>query len=105
MFNLYYKKIIKNFITVISLKCFNQINTSTRFFDLDPQLWDTDDKYKIGFNIVQSSKVVNDATGRSIKLIEDYNSIIAKNEDQKQYLLQVVRDYRQKYPKYQKYLY
>lgn len=48
--------------------------------------------------MVQQLKVVNDTAERSIKLIEDYNSIITKNEDQKQFLLQVVRNYRQKYP-------
>ncbi|KAL4135150.1 hypothetical protein QTP88_006793 [Uroleucon formosanum] len=66
--------------------------------DLEPQLWDTDENYKIGFHMVQQLKVVNDTAERSIKLIEDYNSIITKNEDQKQFLLQVVRNYRQKYP-------
>lgn len=36
-----------------------------------------------------------------MKLIEVYNSIITfitKDEDQKQYLLQIVKDYKNKYP-------
>lgn len=48
--------------------------------------------------MVQQLKVVNDTAERSMKLIENYNSIITKNEDQKQFLLQVVRNYHQKYP-------
>jgi len=92
------EKKIENFITVDSLKFFTRFNLSTSFLDLEPQLWDTDENYKIGFHMVQQLKVVNDTAERSIKLIEDYNSIITKNEDQKQFLLQVVRNYRQKYP-------
>ncbi|KAL4103442.1 hypothetical protein QTP88_018819 [Uroleucon formosanum] len=92
------EKKIENFITVDSLKFFTRFNLSTNFLDLEPQLWDTDENYKIGFHMVQQLKVVNDTAERSIKLIEDYNSIITKNEDQKQFLLQVVRNYRQKYP-------
>jgi len=92
------KKKIENFITVDSLKFFTRFNLSTSSLDLEPQLWDTDENYKIGFHMVQQLKVVNDTAERSIKLIEDYNSIITKNEDQKQFLLQVVRNYRQKYP-------
>lgn len=92
------EKKIENFITVDSLKFFTRFNLSTSFLDLEPQLWDTDENYKISFHMVQQLKVVNDTPDRSIKLIEDYNNIITKNEEQKQFLLQVVRNYRQKYP-------
>jgi len=42
--------------------------------------------------------VVNDVAERNVKLIEEYNTILTKDEDQKQYLLQVVNEYRKKYP-------
>jgi len=91
-------KKIENCITVDSFNFFTRFNLSTSFLDLEPQLWDTDENYKISFHMVQQLKVVNDTAERNIKLIEDYNRIITKNKDQKQFLLQVVRNYCQKYP-------
>ena len=43
-------------------------------------------------------KVVNDTAERGVKLIQDYNSIITNDEDQKQYLLQVVQQHRRNFP-------
>jgi len=43
-------------------------------------------------------KVVNDSAERGVALIEEYNSIITRKENQKQYLLQVVQDHRRKFP-------
>ena len=43
-------------------------------------------------------KVVNDIAERGMKLIEDNNKIITNDEQQKQYLLQVVSNYRKKLP-------
>lgn len=34
--------------------------------------------------------------------MEDYNKLFTKNEKQKQYVLQIVSDYRRKFPGYKK---
>ena len=41
-------------------------------------------------------KVVNDIAERGVKLIEDYNKLITNDEQQKQYLLQVVSNYKKR---------
>lgn len=43
-------------------------------------------------------KVVSDAAERGVKLIGDFKNLITKNEDQKQFLIQTIHDYRQRYP-------
>lgn len=43
-------------------------------------------------------RVVNDIAERGVALIEEYNKLITINEEQKQYLLLVVKQHRQKYP-------
>lgn len=48
--------------------------------------------------VVNYINVVNDIAKRGFKLIEEYNTKITNGEIQKQYLLQVVCDYRNKYP-------
>ena len=37
--------------------------------------------------------MVNDVAERSIKLMPDFNNLITRDEDQKQFLLQVVQEY------------
>lgn len=82
-------------------------------------MWGENEQYKRGQEIIGSLQVVNDTAERGVKLIQEFNSRITKNEDQKQYLLQVyfidivyfficfnticisfqvVQEYRKKYP-------
>ena len=49
-------------------------------------------------SIVTALKVVNDTAERGVKLIQDYNLILTKDEEQKQFLLQVVQEHRRLYP-------
>jgi len=42
--------------------------------------------------------VVNDLAKRGVALIEQYNSILTKDEEQKQFLLQVVEEHRRRFP-------
>lgn len=45
---------------------------------------------------------INDAAERGVKLIEEYNNILPKKEEEKQYLLQVVTDYRKNFKSHTK---
>ena len=53
-------------------------------------MWKPNDEYIFGKNIVTKLRIVNDTRGRGIKLcITDYNRLITKSEEQKQFLLQI----------------
>ena len=39
-------------------------------------------------------KVTNDLAERGVKLMEEYNKILTNDEQQKQYLLQIVKKFR-----------
>ena len=45
-----------------------------------------------------SLKVVNDVAERGVKLITDFNNLFTKDEEQKQYILQVVHKCQMLYP-------
>jgi len=47
---------------------------------------------------VTGLKVVNDTAERGVKLIQDFNSCLTKDEEQRQYLLQVVSECRHIFP-------
>ena len=61
-------------------------------------MWDKNEDFQKGLNIVNNLHVTNDTAERGVKLMEEYNMVLTKNEDQKQYVLQVIDDYRRKYP-------
>ncbi|KAL4091591.1 hypothetical protein QTP88_026257 [Uroleucon formosanum] len=93
----YAKKDINDFISIQSSNFFNRFGIPMDFLDLDPKLWNENDQYKKSKELVNNINVVNDIVERGVKLIEDYNKLLTKNEDQKQYLLQVVSEYRQQF--------
>lgn len=76
-------------ITYKSIKLFDRFDIQTNFLSLDPIYWEENEEYKKGKQIVRSLKVVNDTAERHVKLMEKFNCKITKNEEQKQFLLQV----------------
>ncbi|KAG0714114.1 hypothetical protein GWK47_014766 [Chionoecetes opilio] len=63
-----------------------------------PETWETEATFLDMKRNVSQMKVVNDAAERGIALATSFNSIIAKDEVQKQYLLKVVGKHRREQP-------
>ena len=61
-----------------------------KFLYAHPRTWPTDAGYNRMFKVIRNLKVVNDVAERGVKLVTDYAGIITPDEDQKQYLYQVV---------------
>jgi len=55
-----------------------------------PDTWSTDNDYIVGQRKVRSLKVVNDAAERGVALIQAFSGVLTNQEEQKQFLLQVV---------------
>jgi len=66
-----------------SMMMFKRFGLSTNFLKIDPSEWNTQNYYIQGQKTIRSLKVVNDTAERGVKLIEEFNHKIAKNEDQK----------------------
>ena len=71
-----------------------RFNINSDYIETSPSTWESNLEYKRGKDIVSKLKVVNDTAERGVKLIENFNTIGSKNEEQKQYMLQVVTEYR-----------
>ncbi|XP_044596697.1 uncharacterized protein LOC123273359 [Cotesia glomerata] len=69
-----------------------------QFMDKDPELWAFDQDYLHCKSVFSDLKVVNDLAERGVALIQDFNNCLTRNEEQKQYLLQVVEEHRKKFP-------
>lgn len=62
------------------------------------EVWPDDEEFKGAERVIMVLSVVNDAAERGVKLIQDFNDILTRDEEQKQFLLQVVQDHRRLYP-------
>ncbi|KAL4088950.1 hypothetical protein QTP88_024028 [Uroleucon formosanum] len=75
--------------TTNSLKFFSRFKISSEFLNIDPVEWKNNLEYNNAREIISLIKVVYDTAERNVKLMEDFNQKITKNEEQKQFLLQV----------------
>lgn len=93
---------IKDFICESSNKLFKRFSINTDFLNIDPSNWECNEHFIKALALIQNIPVTNDVAERGVKLMEDYNEKITKDEHQKQYLLQVVYDYRKQFPDHKK---
>ncbi|GBP87160.1 hypothetical protein EVAR_62629_1 [Eumeta japonica] len=85
---------LEAFVTQRTLKTLSALDIKDSFLELPTDTWNDNDDYLQGKNCVKKLRVVNDTAERGVKLFEDYNTILTKNEDKKQFLLHVVEENR-----------
>lgn len=89
---------LNNFVSSETMKFFDRFEICTDFLQTDPSTWSLNENYIIGRDKCRNIKVVNDCAERCVQLFTNYNQILTKDESQKQYLLQVVKDYITQFP-------
>lgn len=92
------EKQLSDFVSEHTRNLFTALNVPQNFLTKCPDTWDSDNDYIAGKRKVRSLKVVNDAAERGVALIQQFNGILTKQEDQKQFLLQVVDKHRHDFP-------
>ena len=58
----------------------------------DPIVWEYENSFQIGLEILK--KLQNDTAKRALKFMEDYNKTPSRSEEKKQFILQIVSEYR-----------
>lgn len=86
------------FITKKSLFIFHQFKLSHGFLEKEPENWKDDESFQASLVLLKDIKVVNDIAERAVALMEEYNELLTRDEEQKQYLLHVVKYHRTQYP-------
>lgn len=89
---------LADFVNSGTTKFFDRFGLETDFLVKDPSTWLNDECYQNNLKKIVKLKSVNDVAERGVKLIEEYNGLLTKNQEQQQFMLQVVSDYRRKYP-------
>lgn len=91
-------KDVSDFISVESLSLFKKFDLPYDFIDEDIRNWSSIESYRECKQFFEKLAVVNDVAERGVALIESYNKCLTKDEEQLQYLLLVVSEYRKKFP-------
>ena len=68
------------------------------FLSISSEIWSENNDYKQGKERVRQLRVVNDTAERGVRLFEEYNKLITNDEEEKQFLLQVVEANRKAVP-------
>jgi hypothetical protein len=89
---------LDSFVSNSSRKLLKRFKVDDNFLLTEPSEWNNDANYRKAREILSNLKVVNDVAERNIKLISDYHDVLTKNENQKQCILQIVSDYRKRFP-------
>lgn len=95
-------KNLSDFVTKRSLFLLEQFGLPYDFLTLNPENWNNNKSYNDFLQVFKDIKVVNDVAERGVALIEEFNNLLTKNEEQKQFLLQVVKYHRKQYPNCEK---
>lgn len=90
------------FVSKNTLSFFSRFGLSTKFLDSDPSEWEDCPEFMENRSFCRNLFVVNDTAERGVKFMKDFNRILTNNEEEKQFLLQAVESYRNRYPSYKK---
>jgi hypothetical protein len=92
---------LHDFVTNNTYKLFTALDIKTDFLTTPPNTWISNIEYIDGCEKIKKLKVVNDAAERGIALMTFFNGT-RTNQDQQQYLLQVIEKHRQNFPEAKK---
>ncbi|XP_074112021.1 uncharacterized protein LOC141535796 [Cotesia typhae] len=92
------QKSLSDFVSKKSLNLFKIFDLPYDFLDKDIESWPTNDSYIENKEYFNQLKVVNDSAERAVALVSEYNQCLTKNEEQFQYLLQIIKEHRKNYP-------
>lgn len=92
------EKKLEDFATKRSSILFQRMKLPNGFLDVDPEVWEDNDDFQKALKTVCAMKVVNDHAERGVALIQEFSGLMTRNEDQLQFLLQVVEEHRKAYP-------
>lgn len=89
---------LEDFVTSNTYGFFEVLELPSAFLETNPNSWKDNDDYQKALATVSALKPINDSAERGVALMSEYNKLLTNNEEQKQYLLQVVSEHRKKIP-------
>lgn len=94
----YKNKNLSDFVNANTRNFFERFNICTDFLKVDPSEWEDREDYRNGLETCKNIHVVNDAAERAVKLFSQYNDILCKCEEEKQWIITAVQSYKSNFP-------
>lgn len=91
-------KELSDFVTKNTRNFFVILGLCQDFLNDDPATWASNTTYIAAEETANSLTVTNDTAERGVALIQEYNGLLSKTEEQTQFILQVVREHRKLFP-------
>jgi len=88
----------ESFASKRSMRLLQVLDLPIGFLEADPDTWGIREDFSQALEVVKSLNVDNDHAERGVALIQEYSGLLTRDEEQLQYLLQVVEDHRRSYP-------
>ena len=85
------------FVNSRSFRFFERFGLNVEFLARECSTWSTNKSFIESRKKVLNIKVVNDCAERAVSLTKEYVNILSNDENQKQYLIQVVEEFRKQY--------
>lgn len=96
------ERTLSDFVSHKTKNFFVGFGLSSNFLSLDPLMWEENDEYKAAFEFCRNLQVVNDNAERGVKFMKNYNRILTNDEEQRQFIMQIVETYKKKFPSHNK---
>ena len=90
---------LPDFVTTSTIKLLQILGLDETFLEEDPQQWEANKSYNEATNIISALRVTNDLAERGVALMQSFNEALVRNEEEKQFVLQMVEYHRNKFPK------
>src|SRR5688572_23888512 len=92
-------KALNDFFTTSTTKIFQILGLDDSFLDRDPRQWDSKQTYSEANDMISAPKVTNDLAEKGVAPMQSFNEALVRNEEEKQFVLQMVEYHRNKFPK------
>ena len=89
---------LSNIVSKKSLVLFGPLKIRKTFLEEDSASWKTFERNQLARSSVDTLAVGNDHAERGVVLVQGCSGLIRKDEQQLQFLLQVVEEHRRRYP-------
>ena len=90
---------LADFFTTSTTKLFQILRLVEAFLQEDPQQWEANKSYTEAKNTISALRVTMILAERAVALMQTFNDSLVRNEEQKQFVLQMFEYHRSKFPK------
>lgn len=96
--NEFESKTLSSFVSMRTKESLIKFGLDLDILETDPSTWQNKSSFQEAVKKARALSVINDTAERGVALIQEYNKLLTKREDQLQFMLQLVAEHRSAFP-------